>query len=106
MSDGIIGEKPEFKPKEESPLEELNPITFLKGKWQYRNIKRENRRDDRFRNNELELKHIQTIDSPEKLARLAKEAEYMQSKWGKILNNDPCYNPNLTRNRDDYSINI
>ena len=45
-------------------------------------------------------------DTPEKLARLAKEAEYMQTKWSKILKDDPCYNPNLTRSSDDYRINI
>jgi GT2 family glycosyltransferase len=45
-------------------------------------------------------------DTPEKLARLTEEAEYMQHKWSKILKNDPCYNPNLTRKRDDYSIDI
>ena len=45
-------------------------------------------------------------DTPEKLDRAAKEAEYMQNKWSKIIKNDPCYNPNLTRKRDDYSINI
>ncbi|WP_250125049.1 glycosyltransferase family 2 protein [Chroococcidiopsis sp. CCMEE 29] len=45
-------------------------------------------------------------DTPEKQARLAKEAEYMQKKWNKILKNDSCYNPHLTKKGDDYSIDI
>jgi len=45
-------------------------------------------------------------DTPEKLTRLTEEAEYMQNKWSKFLKDDPCYNPNLTKKRDDYSINI
>ncbi|HIK33394.1 MAG TPA: glycosyltransferase [Oscillatoriales cyanobacterium M59_W2019_021] len=44
-------------------------------------------------------------DTPEKLARLAKEANILRSRWKKYLDNDPCYNPNLTRLREDYSIN-
>jgi GT2 family glycosyltransferase len=45
-------------------------------------------------------------DTPEKLARMIKETKYMQRNWDKIITNDPCYNPNLTRKREDYSINI
>ncbi len=45
-------------------------------------------------------------DTPKKLVRLTREAEYMKKKWGKILENDPCYNPNLTKSADDYSINL
>jgi GT2 family glycosyltransferase len=45
-------------------------------------------------------------DTPEKLARLAKEADYVQKKWNKLIENDPCYSPNLTKNRTDYSLNI
>jgi glycosyltransferase involved in cell wall biosynthesis/SAM-dependent methyltransferase len=44
-------------------------------------------------------------DTPEKLARLGKEAEILRRRWKKYLDNDPCYNPNLTRLREDYSIN-
>jgi GT2 family glycosyltransferase len=43
-------------------------------------------------------------DTHEKLARYAKEAEYMNKKWMKIIDHDPCYNPNLTKNREDYSL--
>jgi GT2 family glycosyltransferase len=45
-------------------------------------------------------------DTPEKLARIIKETHYMQSKWDKIIKNDPCYNPNLTRKQENYSIEI
>lgn len=45
-------------------------------------------------------------DTPEKQARFRKEINYMRKKWGKIIDNDPCYNPNLTRNKGDYSINL
>ncbi|WNN91270.1 glycosyltransferase [Gloeocapsopsis dulcis] len=45
-------------------------------------------------------------NTPEKITRLHKEADYLLSKWQKIVENDPCYSPNLTRDREDYSINI
>lgn len=45
-------------------------------------------------------------DTPEKQARFRKEINYMGKKWSKIIDNDPCYNPNLTRNKSDYSINL
>ncbi len=43
-------------------------------------------------------------DSPEKLLRLSKEAEYIQSKWKEIIERDPCYSPHLARDNEDYSI--
>lgn len=45
-------------------------------------------------------------DTPEKIARFAKEIEYMREKWKDIIDRDPCYSPNLTKDREDYSINI
>ena len=36
-------------------------------------------------------------DTPEKKAREQQEIAYMQAKWQEILENDPAYNPNLTR---------
>jgi O-antigen biosynthesis protein len=45
-------------------------------------------------------------DTPEKQARFTKEIQYMQSKWKKFLEHDSCYSPNLTREREDYSINV
>ncbi|HAA32543.1 MAG TPA: family 2 glycosyl transferase [Cyanobacteria bacterium UBA8553] len=45
-------------------------------------------------------------DTPEKLARIIRETIYMQNKWKKIIDNDPCYNPHLTRKAENYSIEI
>ena len=42
----------------------------------------------------------------EKLALFNKETEYMKGKWKFFLENDPCYSPHLTKNSDDYSINL
>lgn len=45
-------------------------------------------------------------DTPEKQARFSREVLYIQNKWYSIIANDPCYNPNLTRTREDYSLNL
>jgi GT2 family glycosyltransferase len=45
-------------------------------------------------------------DTPEKQARFGKEIDYMRRKWKKVIAHDPCYSPNLTRDREDYSINV
>lgn len=45
-------------------------------------------------------------NTPEKQARFRKEIEYMQEKWKYIIDNDPCYNSNLTRNHEDYGIRV
>lgn len=42
-------------------------------------------------------------DTPEKQARFAGEARYMQDRWGSLLTNDPAYSPNLTLEREDFS---
>ncbi len=41
---------------------------------------------------------------PEKLRRFALEHAYMQWRWGAILKRDPAYNPNLTLEREDFSL--
>jgi O-antigen biosynthesis protein len=56
-----------------------------------------------------ELYHHESLsrgldDTPEKRARSAKEVLYMQQKWGELIKNDPCYNPNLTLNFEDFSL--
>lgn len=56
-----------------------------------------------------ELYHYESIsrgaeDTPEKQARFSGEVSYMQSKWGQILALDPYYSPNLTLDREDFSI--
>ncbi len=43
-------------------------------------------------------------DTTEKKARLQKEADTLSKKWQKFIDNDPCYSPHLTRNRQDFSI--
>jgi len=45
-------------------------------------------------------------DTPEKQERFLKEVKYMREKWGSILDNDPYYNPNLTGDREDFSIRM
>jgi GT2 family glycosyltransferase len=45
-------------------------------------------------------------DTPEKQARFAKEIDCMRRKWKNVIAHDPCYSPNLTRDREDYSINV
>ena len=56
-----------------------------------------------------ELYHYESIsrgaeDNPEKLKRFASEVDYMKKKWPSFMDQDPMYNPNLTRDREDFSI--
>ena len=50
----------------------------------------------------IELFHFESKsrgleDTPEKKERFNKEAAYMYEKWENYINNDPMYNPNLSR---------
>lgn len=45
-------------------------------------------------------------ETPKKLARFDKETKYMMQRWGEVLQNDPAYNPNLTLDREDFSIEL
>lgn len=45
-------------------------------------------------------------DTPQKQARFQQEVLYMQGKWRNIIANDPCYSPHLTKDREDYSLNL
>ena len=45
-------------------------------------------------------------NTPEKIVRFNKEIEYMQKKWEKFMKHDPCYNPNLTRLREDFTLRL
>lgn len=45
-------------------------------------------------------------DTPEKQARFTRDKAYILTKWKNIITHDPCYNPNLTREREDYSISV
>lgn len=43
-------------------------------------------------------------DSPEKQARLAREAEYMKNKWKHVMGSDPYYNKNLSLKNGYYKL--
>jgi GT2 family glycosyltransferase len=43
-------------------------------------------------------------DSPDKIARFEREIATMKARWGARLAADPYYNPNLTLDREDYSL--
>jgi GT2 family glycosyltransferase len=53
------------------------------------------------------LTHLESVsrkadDTAEKLRRFAREEKYMHERWGKLLLNDPYYNPNLSLYAGDY----
>jgi len=43
-------------------------------------------------------------DTPEKAARFEAEKAVMRERWGGKLLDDPCYNPNLTLESEDFSL--
>ncbi|MGO4546878.1 glycosyltransferase [Paenibacillus sp. 2TAB23] len=43
-------------------------------------------------------------DTPAKQKRFHGEIQWMRDRWSYILDNDPCYNPNLTKDREDFSL--
>lgn len=43
-------------------------------------------------------------DTPEKIRRFNGEVDYMKKKWGAQLENDPFYNVNLTKEKEDFSL--
>ena len=56
-----------------------------------------------------ELNHYESMsrgyeDTQEKMERFRNEIEFMQSKWGRYLAFDRYYNPNLTKERGDFSL--
>jgi glycosyltransferase involved in cell wall biosynthesis len=56
-----------------------------------------------------ELYHHESLsrgyeDSPGKIKRFEYEIQFMQEKWGDVLEKDKYYNPNLTTSREDFSI--
>lgn len=56
-----------------------------------------------------ELYHYESIsrgaeDTPEKIERFRGELEFMKNKWGAALELDPYYSPNLTKDREDFSL--
>jgi glycosyltransferase involved in cell wall biosynthesis len=58
-----------------------------------------------------ELYHHESIsrgsdEAPEKRARFQRECAVMQERWPALLARDPYYNPNLTLQREDYSLDL
>jgi hypothetical protein len=56
-----------------------------------------------------ELYHHESVsrgyeDTPEKQARFSAEVGYMKATWGKSLEIDPAYSPNLTIQSEDASL--
>ena len=43
-------------------------------------------------------------DNPEKIARFNGEVARMIDRWGDVLMHDPAYSPNLTLDREDFSL--
>lgn len=43
-------------------------------------------------------------DTPEKVRRFNAELNYLQTTWCDFIANDPAYNPNLTRKRENFAI--
>ena len=56
----------------------------------------------RGNDNDMDLKR----KDPSKYERVIAEREFMQRKWSKYIQNDPFYNPNLTRSSNDFCIRI
>ncbi|TGN08042.1 glycosyltransferase family 2 protein [Leptospira ilyithenensis] len=44
--------------------------------------------------------------SPEKKIRLERESKMMEEKWKEVIDKDPYYNPNLSRSKFDFSLNV
>lgn len=53
-----------------------------------------------------ELKTRGYEDTTEKQLRFSKECEYIIRKWKHVLVNDPYYSPNLTLEKEDFSLRI
>jgi GT2 family glycosyltransferase len=56
-----------------------------------------------------ELYHYESIsrgaeDNPEKVARFNQEVDYMKDTWGTDKKTDPCYSPNLSLIRENFSV--
>lgn len=45
-------------------------------------------------------------DTEKNRERFLRETRVMRDRWGKVLDLDPAYNPNLTRRREDFSLEL
>ncbi|MDJ0531193.1 MAG: glycosyltransferase [Xenococcaceae cyanobacterium MO_207.B15] len=48
----------------------------------------------------------QKEDTSQKQQRIQQEVAYMEKTWGHIIDNDLCYNINLSKEKEDYSLNL
>ena len=53
-----------------------------------------------------ESKSRGTENTPDKQERFLREIKFMQERWGDVLKKDPFYNPNLTLDREDFSLGV
>ncbi|WP_111640779.1 glycosyltransferase family 2 protein [Marinimicrobium alkaliphilum] len=58
-----------------------------------------------------ELYHHESVsrgaeDTREKRDRFLRETRTMRERWGSALDQDPAYNPNLSRKREDFSLDV
>jgi GT2 family glycosyltransferase len=58
-----------------------------------------------------ELYHHESISRgfeqmPKNAARFRREFDYMRERWQEVLQSDPYYNPNLTLEKEDFSIAV
>lgn len=56
-----------------------------------------------------ELYHYESVSrgvdtAPKNVRRFKAETRYMRGRWGKVLDNDPCYNPNLSLQSEFFEI--
>jgi GT2 family glycosyltransferase len=56
-----------------------------------------------------ELYHLESAsrglaETPEQIARAAREADYMRDRWGPVLDNDPFYNANFDRKNHEFAL--
>jgi GT2 family glycosyltransferase len=45
-------------------------------------------------------------DTPLKIQRFTREKANLKAAWGQLLDEDFCYNPNLTKDREDFSLRL
>lgn len=50
------------------------------------------------------IHHSLASAAPEKKKRFKKEAALLRLRWGELIKDDPAYNPNLTLEREDWSL--
>ncbi|MFM7424157.1 MAG: glycosyltransferase family 2 protein, partial [Elainella sp.] len=45
-------------------------------------------------------------NTPQKQQRFLQEQQIMRQKWSHLLQNDPCYSPHLTLDREDFGLRV